>query len=992
MRGPFLCRSFTVALIAFAITSTALATNGTWSNLTTGGNWSTPNNWTTLQVATGIDGLADFSTLSITADNTVHLDSARTIGGLKVGDTTPSNNWIIDNNTIVTNVLTLSTSTGSPLITVDNQSAALTMAVAGTQGFIKSGAGTLVLGGSGANTFSGAVTVKEGTLSLAKTGGAIATSGILAIGDDSGAPLSAAVISSSNTNFAAGGLNLTMLSDGLMTFAAAGVVPLNSLTMTGGKIAAPAAANNGFTLVNDLITLPSNSTAIFTSCTPQLTSTVSPTHTFNIAAGATPSGIDLDVQASLAEISGSNNIIKAGLGTLRLGAANTFSGGINLTSGTISVGDNAALGTGTLTFSGGSLQADGAARTLSNAIALTTSAIIGGNFDITLAGLLNGAGGIIKNGSGTLTLSGASTLTAPVTINSGNLAQSGTKLNDVINQSTFTYNSGAFSGRLTNVGTATFNADFTAGNGMENYTGLSLPPGRVITLNGLGLDNQGSLTLTGGTLNLSTSPNAANINRGTLNLSVVAPLKLNAAMLQNNGTLNLNGGTVTGTTGLLTNGPGGLLGGSGAILSPFTNAGGVVAISTGTLSISQPFNNSGLIQLASFTANLVGGTITNSGVISGIGAVGNNIANTGTIEAIGSLTLAGTVTNNSSGRILAPSGSKILFTGAGGANSGNINLQGGSVESTQPFTNNSTGAISGIGSLIVGGAGLTNNGSIAISGNSDLFGKLNNNTGVGTKGVTISGNATATFWDAVTNTAGSLFEVASGSTATFAGPYSGAGLTGSGQVNFAADVGPGFGPAKITFGGNVSLAPTAKLQIEVAGTAPGSQFDQMQIANQLTLAGTLQLTLTGGFAPALGNSFDILDWSTLSGTFTAIQLPALSGGLSWNTSQLYTTGVLQVIAGLSGDFNHDNIVNAADYITWRKGLGTTYTQNDYTAWRANFGRSTASASTLTTSVIPEPTTLALLLAALSLAATRSGARCTRSRAQFNRVPSVSENR
>jgi hypothetical protein len=39
-----------------------------------------------------------------------------------------------------------------------------------------------------------------------------------------------------------------------------------------------------------------------------------------------------------------------------------------------------------------------------------------------------------------------------------------------------------------------------------------------------------------------------------------------------------------------------------------------------------------------------------------------------------------------------------------------------------------------------------------------------------------------------------------------------------------------------------------------------------------------------------------------------------------------------------GDYNRDATVDAADYVVWRKGLGTTYTQADYDVWRANFGR------------------------------------------------------
>ena len=40
---------------------------------------------------------------------------------------------------------------------------------------------------------------------------------------------------------------------------------------------------------------------------------------------------------------------------------------------------------------------------------------------------------------------------------------------------------------------------------------------------------------------------------------------------------------------------------------------------------------------------------------------------------------------------------------------------------------------------------------------------------------------------------------------------------------------------------------------------------------------------------------------------------------------------------LAGDFNLDNVVDAADYTLWRDGLGTTYTPAEL-VWKANFGR------------------------------------------------------
>jgi hypothetical protein len=57
---------------------------------------------------------------------------------------------------------------------------------------------------------------------------------------------------------------------------------------------------------------------------------------------------------------------------------------------------------------------------------------------------------------------------------------------------------------------------------------------------------------------------------------------------------------------------------------------------------------------------------------------------------------------------------------------------------------------------------------------------------------------------------------------------------------------------------------------------------------------------------------------------------------------------------LPGDFNHDNTVDAADYVVWRKGLGTTYTQTDYDTWRANFGATLGTGSSSTLPLPPSP--------------------------------------
>ena len=72
----------------------------------------------------------------------------------------------------------------------------------------------------------------------------------------------------------------------------------------------------------------------------------------------------------------------------------------------------------------------------------------------------------------------------------------------------------------------------------------------------------------------------------------------------------------------------------------------------------------------------------------------------------------------------------------------------------------------------------------------------------------------------------------------------------------------------------------------------------------------------------------------------------------------------QATEGPSGDFNLNGVVDAADYTVWRDGVDTTYTQADYEVWKTNFGPTADSApSADTNAAVPEPATLALLVAA-----------------------------
>lgn len=84
----------------------------------------------------------------------------------------------------------------------------------------------------------------------------------------------------------------------------------------------------------------------------------------------------------------------------------------------------------------------------------------------------------------------------------------------------------------------------------------------------------------------------------------------------------------------------------------------------------------------------------------------------------------------------------------------------------------------------------------------------------------------------------------------------------------------------------------------------------------------------------------------------------VSGRLfTWNIA----SGLALEPSALAGDFNRDGIVDSTDYVVWRKGLGTLYTQGDYDVWRSHYGPTAITgAGAGANSAVPEPATLVLL--------------------------------
>ena len=122
-------------------------------------------------------------------------------------------------------------------------------------------------------------------------------------------------------------------------------------------------------------------------------------------------------------VSGSGGLIKAGTGVLALNTANTYTGGTTVKAGQVSIGNDAALGTGAVTFASDTILNTLAAVNLTNNVQLSSGNIILMNNDknstLNLKGVVSGAGRLVKNGAASLTLSGDNTYAGGTAINAG---------------------------------------------------------------------------------------------------------------------------------------------------------------------------------------------------------------------------------------------------------------------------------------------------------------------------------------------------------------------------------------------------------------------------------------------------------------------------------------------------------------------------------------------------------------------------------------------
>ena len=109
---------------------------------------------------------------------------------------------------------------------------------------------------------------------------------------------------------------------------------------------------------------------------------------------------------------------------------------------------------------------------------------------------------------------------------------------------------------------------------------------------------------------------------------------------------------------------------------------------------------------------------------------------------------------------------------------------------------------------------------------------------------------------------------------------------------------------------------------------------------------------------------DLHSYLSSAGTFNYSRAYGISDegvivGQALTFSEFYT-----VVWTPLPDFSDNGRVDAADYVKWRNGVGSAYTQSQYADWRAHFGESASSGAWVGAPGVPEPATLTITLAPL----------------------------
>ncbi|WP_238250333.1 beta strand repeat-containing protein, partial [Methylobacterium persicinum] len=396
-------------------TTSVAGGNGIWSADATRTNW------------TGADGKAhlasDSSASPIFAGTAGTVTVSNTAGAVSVAGL----KFVPDGYVIAGDTLTLASASGTPQVSVPGEGFATISAVlAGTQGLEIVGGGKLIL--TGENTYTGGTTITKGALQIGDGGksgsvqGDITNNAKLVFNRSDDVTFGGAI---SGTGMLQKNSTGTLTLTGANTYSGETLVSAGTLNLTG------AATFSGALTVESGATLSVGATAGFGSLAGGGTVTIAKDATLAV-------GTDNTSTEFSGGISGKGGLIKAGTGTLTVSGANTFTGGLAVTDGTVQLKGASALDkANVIRIEAGAIldlgTADVAVDSIWNSgwkggtIKLhgNTLTLGGPAHDADLlpeySGSIDGTGKVVKSGNGEQILYGSNTFTGTLQITGGTM-------------------------------------------------------------------------------------------------------------------------------------------------------------------------------------------------------------------------------------------------------------------------------------------------------------------------------------------------------------------------------------------------------------------------------------------------------------------------------------------------------------------------------------------------------------------------------------------
>ena len=517
---------------------------------------------------------------------------------------------------------TISSGTPNANVTVSVDSStnySMSVVFSGTTAVTKAGTGTLTL--SGANTFTGGLTIKAGTVSGATSTSAFGGSGTgaVTIGDTSGSadatlktgtygitfanPITVAAGSSGTLSIGAGQEGHTFSGaitlNNNLTIASSNSTFSGGITGTGNLIIARLASGSVL-----LSTTSVNHTGTITnSCSNASASSF----TISAVIGSNVTGVIQNSSTLQMVLSGNNS---------------SYAGGVTIQAGTVQLQTSAnAAGTGTITIGDTSGTADATLKSASLTYANPITVASGSSGVATLSGYWSTLSGAITLNKD-LTLNnystGPSTISGGIT-GAGNLTINNTNAQTITLQTASINNTGTITNSGTGAGTTTISAVIGT-----NVTGVVQNSATSqLTLSGANTFTSG-LTIKAGTVLGQTSTKAfGDVTGGGAN-----------------GTITLGDGTVNASVTL-----------SGGTTQTYANPITVASISSGTATIQRGANSPTFSGAIALNDDVVfagaAGTLTISGAISGTGNITATTTTTGAVTiSNASINPNGTITNN----------------------------------------------------------------------------------------------------------------------------------------------------------------------------------------------------------------------------------------------------------------------------------------------------------------------------------------------------------